>query len=695
MSTGQVYNEALQYFSDIKDEKWYAIRPFLVAGFDISWAKQINLHGSDLLYCFLKPNDALKEAYGFKYEIVLVFHLYSVLDARTFKAIATFMTQGHAKGRVDSMFYFLVSKAKNCEREAMSYLIEHKEERIAITIPLRDLVAPELDEWVVRNALQKHYLTLDRFKNTLPLQEDTYFFGRQRELGFLLDSAKQVENSGLFGLRKTGKTSLLFKLQRAIERDTDRKTYYIDAQSTSIRLRSWHDLLQYICKGLFKKITRKLNANFLPADAADDFAESIDEYLEATKGLSLTLIIDEVEWISPGTALDTHWNNEFSSFWHTIRTYQTQTRKLNVVISGVNPSMVEQDSFNGFQNPLFGIVNTTYLTGLTGAETEEMTQNIGRLMGLKFEPIASQYLYSKYAGHPMLTRLACSYSAEIEKAKQTAFPVLIDEAFLKSTSTARDRELRFYCGHIVSELAKFYPEEYKLLELLSTGREAEFRELIRYNSAAIHLHKYGIVTNGAIPQITYEVLNDYVAEENARREGRATKFYTIPLGERDVFAQQRIRSIVEDMRTLETSAREAGHPSLFGLNSFPEADKLLNINPPCDEKTLSSALTPLYRSFVESVDNYGTENKIKNYFWGIIKTYYPLLQDALLRIRLYRHQAQHLELKPNVQEQLNHFLSKDLEGDVTHKPERYWIQFQRVLDELHRALQIEISTIRA
>lgn len=694
MSTGQILNDPFHYFSDHKDEKWYAIRPFLAAGFDVSWAKQLSLHSSELLFCFLKPNDELKEAYGFRYEIVLVFHFYPNLEPRTFKAIADFMKINPAKGRVDTMFYFIVSKAKDLVKETENYLLEHKEERIAIPISMRKLMFPDSDEWVVKNALQKHYLTLDRFKNTLPLQEDTYFFGRQKELGALLDVAKRGENIGLFGLRKTGKTSLLFKFQRAVERDSGQKTFYVDAQSTSIRLRKWNELLQYICRGLYKKIQKKLEFEFKEFDAADQFAESIDEYLSVTGADYLTLVVDEVEWISPGTARDLHWNTEFSNFWHAIRTYQTQTRKLSVVIAGVNPSMVEQDSFSGFQNPLFGIVSSIYLAGLSDRETEEMIQNIGRVMGLRFQADALQYLYSKYAGHPMLTRLACSYTADIEKAKEANFPVQVDVQILKDSANMRDRELRFYCGHIVSELAQFYPEEYKLLELLATGREAEYNSLARYNNSALHLYKYGIVSSGAKPRITYEVLNDYVAEENARKEGRITKFYIVPEEQRSVFVQQRIRSIIEDVRTLESIAKESSHPSLFGPNSFPEADRLFNIIPPADEKSLAAALTPLHRSFVEPIENFGKEKGIKNYFWTIVQSTYPMLQEALLRIRMYRNNEQHIELLPAVRTQLNRFLEKDLEGDFTHNDEKHWIQFQRCLDELHRALQYEISFLR-
>lgn len=693
--TGAIHEDAMPLFDDPFSEETRALRPFLEAGFDVTWAKRMNLHNSVQLFCLLSPNAELSEAYGFRYEVVLVFHPYATLEPRAFQAIERFMNIAPAKGRVDAMFYFLASKDKHCAQVTTAYLLEHREERIAIPIPMWQLQSGLADGWTVRNALQQHYLTLDRFKNTLPLREDTYFFGRQKELGRLLDAARQGENSGLFGLRKTGKTSLLFKLQRALERDDTRRTFYLDAQSTSVRLRHWNELLHYIARGVLKTIGKTTLGSFSESDAADDFAQSIDQFLLATGATSLTLIVDEVEWISPSTARDDHWHMEFASFWHAIRTYQTLTRRLSVVVAGVNPSMVELDSIAGFQNPLFGIVNSAYLAGLSESETSEMIQNIGRVMGLRFASDALTYLYGQYAGHPMLTRLACSFTADIEKGTGKPFPAQVTAEGLKASASLRDRELRFYCGHIVSELAQFYPDEYELLELLATGRDQEFKQRTRFSPAASHLFKYDILTNPTNPRVTYDVLRGYVAEENARREGRVTRFHIVPQEQRAVFVRSRIRSIIEDMRTLEAGARSASYPALFGPNSFPEADKLLAVEPPNDEATLGLALTPFYRSFVESMDIFGKSSNIKDYFWTVIKTFYPVLQEALLRLRVYRHDVQHIELTQQVQGQLDRFLTADLEGEFTHSPERYWVQFQRCLDEMHRALQHEISVVRA
>lgn len=623
----------------------------------------------------------------------MVYSPYERMEPRTFQAVERFVSSRPAKGRVDAMSFFLVAKAADVVSWTTSYLLEHKEERIAIPLSLAEISASGDDPAVIRRALTRHYHALDRFKYTLPLKEDTYFFGRESEVGKLSEAAFRAENVGLFGLRKTGKTSLLLKLERRLGARGDHLVHYVDAQSTSVRLRSWNQLLRYLITGIAASLQVKCEYVFEPYDAADDFAHAVKDLLSAAEAKRMTLIIDEVEWISPGTAKDRHWDSEFADFWHVIRSYQNREQNLNVIIAGVNPSMIESASFEGYQNPLFGIVSPVYLSGLSQADTNEMVQKIGKLMGIRFMDDALSFLYDQYGGHPLLTRLACSYTSDVAKTAGKVFPIEISALDLRRESTLRDRELVFYSEHVVAELAKFYPEEYALLERLAIGDYQGFVGAARDPRRAVHLFKYGIVVNPEAPYIPLEVVQNYVASENARLEGRATPYLVVREEDRGRFTKLRIKAIIEDMRAFEAAGRHKQCPSLFGPNSFPEADRLLGVKPPHDASSFGAALTPLHRSFVESVDVYGKSKGTKDYFFSVMGAHYPSLYEALLRIRTYRNHSQHLILHKSVDKTLSSYVEKDLEGLVDHRENRYWILFQRTLDELLRSLQREIARL--
>jgi predicted AAA+ superfamily ATPase len=58
----------------------------------------------------------------------------------------------------------------------------------------------------------------DLFDITSPLRKDLYFFGRTDLINKLVDRHSSNENSGVFGLRRSGKTSLIYAVERLMER---------------------------------------------------------------------------------------------------------------------------------------------------------------------------------------------------------------------------------------------------------------------------------------------------------------------------------------------------------------------------------------------------------------------------------------------------------------------------------------------
>jgi hypothetical protein len=146
---------------------------------------------------------------------------------------------------------------------------------------------------------------------------------------------------------------------------------------------------------------------------------------------------------------------------------QSQLKNFSFIVSGVNPSVVEKDIVNEVQNPLFGIVTHKYLTGFYEDETRTMIRNLGRRMGLKFSYDSITDIFNWYGGHPLLTRLACSWLNTI-LSMNSSKPIEITNSIFSNEKKKCDNELVFYCGHVVSELKEFYPDEYFMLELLSS-----------------------------------------------------------------------------------------------------------------------------------------------------------------------------------------------------------------------------------
>ncbi|MDP9526120.1 ATP-binding protein [Pseudomonas protegens] len=689
---GTIHDSVKSFFrSNIRENQ--VVKPFLSAGFDVTWANTRVYERTTVSIIFLRPSSGLADSYGFEYEIILAYSKYETLEPRTIRAIEHVFTSDPAKGRVEPLLCFLVSEAEDVDAWITSYLLENKESRIVVPFSASSLSSSEANEWLIKNQIQKHFLLLDRYNYTSPLKEETYFFGRSNEIGQIIDFSRRSENAAVFGLRKTGKTSILYKLKRILEKDPRHHVYLFDAQSPSFRKRRWNQALQYIIAKIFEKVSIASSQSFDELDAADHFVDSIKHLIEKFGLQRVTIVIDEIEWITPGTTANKHWESDFLEFWQAIRTSQAECPKFNVVLAGVSPAIAEESRFGDYQNPLFGIVTPIFLRGMTKPEISDLIEKIGKVVGVSFDAAALDYLYEQYSGHPLLTRLACSHTAQMAKANGEAFPLKVPRGRLEKQQALRDGELVFYVRHVVDELERFYPTEYKYLECLAVGEYQKFQQAAKQSQECAHLFRYGVVSAPEHPFITYSVLSDYVAIENARRDGRPWRMRLTPESERAIFLEIRLKAIAEDMRELERLARAKGKDSLFGPNSFPEADRLRDIRVVGDAQTFASALNVLNRCFVESIDRYGNSIGKQKYFFVEIKQSYPVLQHALRRIRVYRNNEHHLELVPGVEATLREFLSLDLDEALSTSDQRFWGLFQRVLDEFILAIQKEISAL--
>lgn len=687
----QIQEDVRKYHLKDYPEEEQLLRPFL-SGFDVTWARRRHGHNTQLSVYFLRPEAFMTEMFGFAQELMLVYSPFTSLEPRTLQASEQFLEDDPARGRVEKLTLILLTEAPNPEEWVRRYLISNQESRVIVALSASELRAKSHDAWFIRNKISDQLFARDLFDFRLPLERDTYFFGRDDLLLDYRDAARRGENRGLFGLRKTGKTSFLFKLQRFLAAEGARVIYY-DCKSPSIRQLHWYELLEKVGKDLSASLNRK----FKPPSDHRRFAEVFTSLLEKAPEDSRTLLIfDEIEYVSPFATEDQHWKSEFVPFWQTIWAAQSVHRKISVLLAGVNPSMVEIDRIGVIQNPLFGIVPYTFLKGLDMDEVRRMLRVLGKRMGITFPEESTEYIFSRYGGHPLLTRLASSYMHKRASVEKVPRPVRVTLDELRVSEESRDADLSFYCRHVVSELHQFYPDEYTLLEWLAAGRAADYLEFASYPDHIRHLREYGLVSTDTrqAPRVTLAVVGRYVAQEEARREGRKTILRLVKPEDRKAWLERRKQAILDDMAELQRAAELDSLPALFGPNSFPESHKFAALDVVNDEPGFSVFINICHRCLVESIEAFGKHSGKSDYFWKDIGSTFPSLQEALHRIRVYRHQQMHIRLNPNVEAALQRFLRQDLEArEPAHTDELWFLLQQATLDALFNALQIELSRV--
>jgi hypothetical protein len=599
-----------------------------------------------------------------------------------------------AKGRVLQSVYFIISNDPKSYDWVQSYMAKNPQSRVPIVFNKKDIIenAPH-DPWYIRNTISKQLYSRDLFNYQLPIDNDLYFFGRESLIASYIDSIKSCKNIGLFGLRKTGKTSILYKIQRIFQREKIGLYIYLDAKLPSVRALRWFELLEKINTAIRVHYGLKADSSFTEKTASEKFIITLQKVPD--KFLTC-LVFDEIEYISPMAKLDQHWHSDFIPFWQTLWSAQSQIRSLANIVAGVNPSVAEVDTFDGVQNPMFGVVFASYLKGLDLQDLKKMLRFFGKRMGLNFSEGASGYLFKRYGGHPLLTRLACSYIHEDLIYNKIDRPFTVTSNYLKENEKERENEIQFYCRHVVSEIKLFYPDEYEMLELLASGQTIDFMELSLDPDLVRHLKNYGLIDNleGKKPSFALPVVGRYIGLEYARSEKRTFQKHIVEKKNRLPWLNKRVQSIISDLRLLENLIVSNNNtPSLYGEASFKEPERFSSIQCCESHDDFVVFINICNRSFVEPIENYGkTAHNDSSYFWKTIKTNYPYLWEALHRIKVYRNNDLHIELRQSVENDLKQLIELDLEGKRITQVEDVWFRLQQcVLDELLTGIVCEIN----
>lgn len=658
--------------------------------FDVTWAKRTKSFNTELSVYFLKPRQHISQTFGFEQELVLAISSFPTLEARAIQSIEEVFQTLPARGRVDQTAAIILSAARQTDEWIRDYTARNPQNRAYVGISIEEIMGQN-DPWFLRNKLLKQLFSRDLFDYTLPLDSDLFFFGRAATVADHIDAIRRSENRGIFGLRKTGKTSVLFKIRRECA-DSNIPVLYYDCKIPSIYRLRGDELLDRICHDV-STLKLQISSKWRhKPNATDRFIALIESLPEGTK---ICLVFDEVEYITAQSKLAPHWQSDYVPFWQALWSSQSQARRFSFIIAGVNATLVERDKIDGVQNPLFGIVKSRYLTGFERAEVFSLLSVFGRRMGLSFDESAVDALFNRYGGHPLLTRMICSQIHNAVKVSSASRPIGISSTFVARDQSEREEEISFYCGHITSELEDFYPDEFQMLEMLAIGNVVDFNELAQDIDLVRHLKSYGLVdlSEPHVPKFRIPVIQKYIASQWRRTNSQKSERYVVPPHRRAEYVSGRLSSILRDLRSAEQKFSSMGLSSLYNMAGPSEAEKFSTLGVVANQSELVSFINQVQRSIVEPIDRVGAKVKIQNYFFTTINKDYPKLWDGINRARAYRNWLLHLELNKAAREHLDHYLTVDFDKkDPSSEPDGMFRVQAAILDGLIIGIQSEMAT---
>lgn len=481
-------NDEKKIIEYLASEDWYLTR-----------ADSIQMAKSTYRVVLMKPSPRIKNLFNFHREIVVAFSDYDSFEPRSIDAIEYMDIQ---ELRLEEICSIIISKDDAVEQKLNKILKTNEEARVIVPFSYQELLENLLDREYVVNKLRKNFYSRDLFGIQDALKKDLYFFGRRDLIHTLINRHLSGENSGIFGLRKTGKTSILYSIERALDRKTS-GSVLIDSQT--LHLKSWNTALFFIIQELQKKFSIKSSDLKLIHNHEDEefvsdyFYDDLRTIYSKNGKRSILIIFDEIENITFDTSISKEWANgqNFIKFWHVIRSAHQLHRSDNIftyLITGTNPRCIEQPTINKIDNPIFSQFPPIYIPAFDFMQTKEMVDKLGGYMGLQFDDVTCGRLVDDFGGHPLLMRQLCSF---IHKNTFQTRPIRItktDYNILKEKFYEDEQGFIKYAQMVLEVLENWYPDEFQMLTWLSIGETGTFKGLAEKAPEYIsHLLNYGII----------------------------------------------------------------------------------------------------------------------------------------------------------------------------------------------------------
>ena len=423
-----------------------------------------------------KPKEQIRNRFDLDREVLCIYCPRPDVDARVFKYIRDALETRGLRDRVDQVLVLLIHGADSAK---VSEFVRGHDDWVIVPFSKRGLLNSQRGPMYVRQRLADYAGSQNLFAFSGPVKADAYFFGRDALVHTLFKRASaEGESSGLFGLRKTGKTSVLYAIRR--RSSGSRSLFcYVDCQTPGVHALRWWDFLAELAARFDRELEAQgvVDRPQLPRitnerDAGRAFGEYVRGVLRRCKCDSLTFMLDEIENIMPGATnrLSSHWDQDAVALWQTIRGLNQETEGLlTFIVAGVNPACVSEPTMGGQINPIFQLVKPYYLEPMDSQQIRTMVRTIARYSGATVDEAVYPFLRARYGGHPFLVRLACGEVWETLNRSSVQTRPQMAVANFERLKTQIAKSLEKPIRDILLSLALWYSSEYELLCMLAQG----------------------------------------------------------------------------------------------------------------------------------------------------------------------------------------------------------------------------------
>ncbi|MCA2319966.1 hypothetical protein JF732_09085 [Mycobacterium intracellulare] len=445
--------------------------------------RALQLLGSDFSYAAREHDgswlvlvhfgQSMQGAFGFTRDVAVLYSPHMDLQPRYFKGLPTRLLSLPSDREAEDHLFLISSIDLIAARKLDKW--SEDSEYTAIALPRIE------DERVVatqiRESIQMRLATRNLYDERDPVTGKN-FFGRKQLLAQLVEELRQGNVCGVFGLRKTGKTSVITELgKRFAGNNTESRIFILlDLESLPSDPNSIMARLTKNIRDLFldELRSRGLRTHELQNVGDDVEIGQLQRALQTSlkhceeRDTQVVLALDEVESLVGDAEEIRKGRRPFvTEILGVIRALVQQNSNFSVIFSGITSSLIETGYLYGRENPLFSWAKSYYIPPMTKAEISDLTREVGKRMYLNWSPESLDRMYEVSDGNVFIQR---TLAAEIVRQ-------LDDGGDRNITVSHVDRGLKIWVREssqtIVEMLAsarRHYPDEVELLELFFDDR---------------------------------------------------------------------------------------------------------------------------------------------------------------------------------------------------------------------------------
>ena len=358
-------------------------------------------------------------------------------------------------------------------------------------------------------AVDKYITRQDPYFESIPVTDPNLFFGRTAQLQAIPSLLAQGQHVGIFGLRKTGKTSLARQLQL---RFND-----IPVASISCQELDGYASSQVLLR-IAEELRRELHDRFAiwdRSDANDDYSRQLKSLIAAWKGTGrsepVVVILDEIDTLLPfGDP-----NPKYSLFaegrkvFGVLRALAQELRGVVLLAIAYRPDINRINSLpaNAGENPFFMGFHEVFSGSLAPDECDTMIRELGAWRGILWDPPALRRLYDYCGGHPFVARLFASEVCKRGQRKRITVDrveTIADEI----QSTMRAHQIGAFYREVVGALRV---QERELVQQIVSSSEpmAECQLLREQEQALTDLEHLGLVISSGAIQVSAKLFEHW------------------------------------------------------------------------------------------------------------------------------------------------------------------------------------------